>query len=206
MGLKTFKKDAEIDRLQGQLDALQGGAPRQTQMTEAERAAVVKDYHDTMHAIVDCTGELKGLLEALEERRRQCMAAGVRTLPQPYVSGLITAVKSAFQNWDNYSSWTGKEHERESAQRTAVRNAETALAHRTKLMEDCKARLVAYKGSRSDDGAQELLRRYDDAERAVRVAQQRLVGALLALGSEATQADRRRALELEELERSPLTW
>lgn len=222
-----IKKDSEIETLAKRLDALkQQQAQKAQQVTEAQQAQIaeverqlqqaqraqwdahaeahkaeqaqaVKDYDATLAAIVEVTCELRDLLSALDERLTQCGKLGVSALPPARVDDLQRSVTGAVWWWDNNTNLTGKAQQRESKHRRAVRDAESQLAHVAALFEAQKQRVESYRGARSDKAAREMLDRMDALAAALATNRGNVVTALLALGDEMTQADQRRADELQ---------
>ncbi len=107
-------------------------------------------------------------------------------------------LKDTFRQWDNSTNLTGKAHLRESKRRYAVRDAESQLAHVAKLFEAQRQRVEAYRGSRSDNAAREMLDRLDALAAALAINRGNVVTALAALDpNETTTQDRERLLELQ---------
>lgn len=232
------KSDNEIAALQAKLDTLKGEQAQKAQkateaqqaqiddverkLTEAqkaqwdaraerhaaEQAQVRADYDATVQAIVECAAELRDLCAAYDERIKQCVAVGIRTLPQTHIKPLQATVLATFAQWDRSTNLTGKAHERESTERRAVRNAETQLAHTQRLWDDAKARVENYKGSRGDQMAIEMMKRLDALTKSLALQRHNVTEALLGLGSEATMQDRERLLEMQEGEKAKvvLSW
>ena len=92
-----------IAAVQEQLDAAQRAEYRKRSRmhTKAEQAQVRRDYDETLKAVVEVTGELRDLLAALTERRKQCAELGI--IPaQDFTSGLATMIAQTFYAWDRH--------------------------------------------------------------------------------------------------------
>jgi hypothetical protein len=192
------RRPQQIAEVQAQLDAAERAAFVAAQdAAQAERTQVERDYRETLTAVVEATGELRDLLAALAERRKQCAALGIYPA-QDFTGGLDAVLRQTFGAWDRYTTSLTGAPPKPSRERVAVDTCECDLRHREDALAELRARVEKYTGRRDGATFRQLLGYLDSNADAVRRERRNLAAALARLDDkgEATSADRRRRLEL----------
>lgn len=193
----TQQQQAQIAQVQAALKVAQQGAFEERQAQhKADQEAALKDYDETLHAVVETAGELRGLLGALMERRRACGALGMNP-PNAFVDGLEHAVNGVFWSWDHYRPELVDAPPQPTALETAILETRSAVAWTEKALQAQQEKLAAFPGDRGSVMHRDLVRLATDYAEALQRERRRL-GELLAQVEPQTDAIRHERLALEQ--------